>query len=95
MVNLIRGLSPQPGAFTYWKEKIMKILEAKSEKLALSPALPGEVLLADSRQGLMVQTGEGSLQILSLQLEGKSKISAAEFLRGYQIQKGERLGAKG
>jgi methionyl-tRNA formyltransferase len=43
----------------------------------------------------MVQTGEGSLRILSLQIEGKSKVSAAEFLRGYQIQKGERLGAKG
>ena len=77
------------------RRKILKVLEARAEISASSTVAPGEVLLADSRQGLMVQTGEGSLQILSLQLEGKSKISAAEFLRGYQIQKGERLGAKG
>ena len=95
IVNLVRGLSPQPGAFTYWRRKILKVLEARAENSASSTVTPGEVLLADSRQGFMVQTGQGSLQILSLQLEGKSKVLAAEFLRGYQIQKGERLGAKG
>lgn len=95
IVNLVRGLSPQPGAFAYWKGKILKILEARAENSASSTVAPGEVLLADSRQGFMVQTGQGSLLIVSLQLEGKSKVSAAEFLHGYQIQKGERLGAKG
>lgn len=95
IVNLVRGLSPQPGAFTYWRGKILKVLEARAENSASSTAVPGEILLADSRQGFLVQTGEGSLQILSLQLEGKSKISAAEFLRGYQVKKGEKFGAKG
>jgi len=95
IVNLTRGLSPQPGALTYWRGKILKVLEAKVEDSASSAKVPGEVLLADSRQGFIVQTGQGSLQILSLQLEGKSRISAAEFLRGYKMKLGERLGAKG
>jgi methionyl-tRNA formyltransferase len=42
--------------------------------------------------GILVQTGRGILKLKELQLEGKKKISADEFMRGYRIETGERLG---
>ncbi len=92
IVNLIRGLSPRPGAYTSWRDKILKLLEGKvasAEDLASSP---GEIVSADFKNGLKIQTGEGVLQVLSLQLEGKSVLTADEFLRGYKIKVKEKFG---
>ena len=52
---------------------------------------PGQVTLCDGRQ-LIVATGEGGLSILSLQPAGKKVLRVDQFLRGYHLRVGDRLG---
>lgn len=85
--NLIRGLSPYPGADTFWNQKRVKILKTSI------PTLPGEMPL-DKPPGtifnykgkMYVKTLDGYLEIEQLKVEGKKAISGEEFLRGYRIQ---------
>lgn len=87
--RLIRGLNPWPSAYTTWREKTMKIWEAEVEDgdTNLEPGCIAEV----KKDTFSVQTGKGLLRITSLQLPGKKRMTADAFLRGYQIQTGEKL----
>ncbi len=87
--NLIRGTNPFPGAFTIWNGKDLKIHCA--EEVAQNGA-PGEILTADGKDGLVVAAGEGALRLVEVQPPGKSRMSGADLVRGYQIKAGERLG---
>lgn len=89
--NLVRGLSPEPGAFTTYKDKIVKIFKTEIlDEKSHSDGF-GEIILASDKNGLAVKTGEGSLKLISLQLEGKKIISGEEFVRGYKIKTGEKF----
>jgi methionyl-tRNA formyltransferase len=87
--NLIRGLSPSPGAFTYWNGKIMKLLRAKVvDSQAVNP--PGRVLEAERKKGrIVVGCGAGRLAIHELQIEGKRPMTAKEFLMGHSLHVGD------
>ncbi len=86
----IRGVIPWPGAFSRLNNKTLKIW--KAEILETDSDLePGQVTAAD-KEGLVIQTGKGQIRITDLQLEGKKRMDAAAFLRGYQIETGTRLG---
>jgi methionyl-tRNA formyltransferase len=85
----IRGMSPWPGAFTYWKNTRLKIYRSEVTPEA-SNALPGTIL--NGRPGhLIVATGNGALSILELQSASGSRLPASEFLRGFRIAPGETL----
>ena len=92
LFNSIRGLSPRPAAYTYYKGKTLKILRASWDDTDVPSATPGEITAADNTEGIKVQTQNGQLRLLSLQLEGKSVLSAEEFLRGKRLKVGEKLG---
>lgn len=82
--NLIRGLSPYPGAWTKFDGKICKIFKSKVLESESSSGKPGE-LKTDNRTYLKVQTGKGMLEILEIQLEGKKRLKTEELLRGYKF----------
>jgi methionyl-tRNA formyltransferase len=87
--SFIRGMSPWPGAFTFWKNTRLKIYRSEIEASA-EEALPGTVL--NSRPGrLTVATGDGALSILELQNASGSRLAVSEFLRGFRITPGEIL----
>lgn len=94
--NLIRGLNPMPGAYTKLDESIMKIWKAEvlnlqnfSEKYGeLNFAIPGTVLIANSKDGLFVSTGEGVLKIEELQMTNSKRMLAVDYLRGHEIKEG-------
>ncbi len=90
--RLIRGLNPWPSAFTHYKGKILKIWEADavSECANAENPVPGTVIAMD-KESFTLATGEGALRIRSLQLEGKKRMSCAEFMRGYEVKVGESL----
>ena len=90
--NLIRGVSPTPGAFTFFRGKILKIYKTEKVPERIETSDPGVVIGAGKSTGILVQTGRGILKLKELQLEGKKKITADEFLRGYRIEAGEMLG---
>lgn len=76
----VRAFNPWPGCHTRWRGKSLKIIEAvplDEEKTSKA----GQVV-ALTREGFGVGTGDGVLGILKVQLEGKRAMSAAEFLRG-------------
>ena len=72
--RLIRGLSPFPGAWCEIGGERVKLLRAR---LASGAGTPGQVL-----HGLTVACGEGAVEVLEAQREGKRALSADEFLRG-------------
>lgn len=89
--NLIRGCYFWPGAFTFYKDRSLKIfralvLERRSE-------IPGKIIEV-SKQGFVVSTGKFCLDIRELQIEGKRRMSAQEFLSGHKISIGEILPSK-
>ena len=80
--NLIRGLSPYPAAFTFLKEKKLKIF--KSEKEMGNPhEKPGE-FITDNKTFLKFACTNGYVYTKELQLEGKKKMTVEEFLKGWR-----------
>jgi methionyl-tRNA formyltransferase len=86
--DLVRGLTPWPGAFTYLADKTLKIYRCR---VAGGDGRPGTVLQAD-RSGFVIACGEGGLLVDELQLEGKKRLSTKDFLAGYNIKTGTVLG---
>ena len=87
--RLIRGLNPWPSAYTHLNGKTMKIWEAKVHQ-GESNREPGAVT-ETTKEGILVQTGEGLLEIRKLQLEGKKRMDAGAFLRGCEVKEGTKL----
>lgn len=78
--DLIRGLSPYPGAWTTWEEKRLKIYQTEKE-LASHAFTVGRVL-SDYETYIKLVLPEGFLLITDCQLEGKRRMSTEELLRG-------------
>jgi len=89
--NLVRALSPRPGAFTFYQGKILKILKGRAGNGESEAGQTGVITAADPKNGLRVCCHMGEVQVITLQLEGKSPLPAEEFLRGYRMKAGERL----
>jgi methionyl-tRNA formyltransferase len=95
----VRAHQPWPGAYTYWQQKQLKIIEA----IPLSAQASSETgkvvaLLSDQMQsgaGFGIVTGNGFLGVLKVQIEGKRAITAGEFVRGQRDFIGTILGKKG
>jgi methionyl-tRNA formyltransferase len=85
--NLIRGLSPFPGALTKLDDKILKIFESAKEISSHANKL-GSVS-TDSKTYLKFACADGYINVLDLQLEGKKRMKVADFLRGYKISESE------
>lgn len=91
--RLVRGLNPWPSAFTHWNGKLLKIWEADVIPKQ-ADGVCGQVAEA-AGDHLQIITGDGVLDIRSLQLEGKKRMDTAAFLRGYPILKGTILIGRG
>jgi len=89
--NQIRALSPYPGAFTYWDDTQLIIYEGRvSDDPPSETVDPGEVVSADEGS-IHVATGTGGYLIMEVQPQGKRRMSAADFLNGYDLQAGTVL----
>jgi len=84
--RLIRGLNPWPSAYTKLDGKTFKIWKAEVVE-ENTDAKPGTIVAVE-KNSLKVQTGEGVLSLLEVQLEGKKRMDAGSFLRGYSVAKG-------
>jgi methionyl-tRNA formyltransferase len=86
--NRIRGFQPWPGAHTKFRGKNLQILRAQPANSALLPA----ELHADADRLLVGCGHSSSLELIDLQMEGKKRSSARDFIHGYRPQPGEKLG---
>ncbi|MFH1269922.1 MAG: methionyl-tRNA formyltransferase [Candidatus Omnitrophota bacterium] len=93
--NLIRGCMGWPGAFTYYKGKLLKIYKARpGPAVRGQPDSPAGRIIDISREGIVVATGKENLIIEELQIEGKRAMSAGEFAAGHKIRSGEIFSKK-
>ena len=88
IINRIRGFQPWPGAYTKFRGKTLQILKAQPA----SDVLPvGEMQVRSNR--ILVGCGhDTSLELLEIQLEGKKRSSAQDFVHGYRPNPNEKLG---
>lgn len=87
--NLVRALNPAPGAFTSYGNLRVKIWITRVED-GFGKTTPGTIL--ETKHSLVVATGIGALTLLRVQPENRDKMSGEEFVRGYRVKVGERLG---
>ena len=88
--NRIRGFDPWPGAYTGFRGKKLQIWRARPHGSFDSGASPGQLLIGKGELRV-VCGGATTLELLEVQLEGRRRMGAAEFLRGVQVQAGELL----
>ena len=88
--RLIRGLNPWPSAYTKLKGKTLKIWNADVSDEEYD-GKTGEIVAVDKKD-FTIKTGKGCLVVKELQLEGKKRMPAEQFLLGYQLEKGVVLG---
>jgi methionyl-tRNA formyltransferase len=87
ILNRMRGFQPWPGAYSRFRGKNLQVWKAAALDRSLPSAelkLEGDRLLVGCRQGT-------AIELLELQIEGKKRTSAQDFLRGYRPLPGERL----
>lgn len=96
--NKIRAFKLWPGTFTYFNGKILKIYDAKPVNLNEIKDIIceneknfGEVILIDKKY-FIVKCGKDALKVLEVQLQGKKRMPAADFLRGGHLKYGSKLG---
>jgi len=98
LFNRLRGFQPWPGAFTTFKGKTLQVHRAQPLQHAVK-ATPGEVTVEGMR--LFVGCGKNkdedkdtdtALELIEIQLEGKRRMTAQEFINGYRPQSGDHLG---
>ncbi len=85
--DLIRGTQPWPGAFTSYNGKNLKIFRTSINNLRGDP---GKVLVSDGGK-LVIGTGQNSLDISELQIEGGKRLKVTDFLRGNNLETGTTL----
>lgn len=88
--SFVRGMYPDPGAFTFFGGNRLKVHRARVvDEQRVGP--PGQIvgLTADA---MWVQTGAGVLELLAVQPASRSMMSAGDFARGYRLDKGALLG---
>jgi methionyl-tRNA formyltransferase len=83
ILNLVRGLSPFPAAFTELDGKKLKIFNAETEHTIVD--IPIGHYKTDHRSYLKYAGTDGYLELADIQLEGKKKMKTADFLRGYRF----------
>ncbi len=79
IARMMRAYTPWPGAFTHWKGKLLKILEADAK----NGSEPLGFVVRSNDGKIDIGTGDGLLAVSALQLEGRSPANSQDFARGY------------
>ncbi len=90
--RLIHGMDPWPSAYTFFQGRQLKIWDAVAEDEKAPDAKPGMVVDV-GKQDFTVAAGQGLLRVRELQLEGKRRMSAHDFLLGVRLAPGDMLGS--
>ncbi|MBR3888128.1 MAG: methionyl-tRNA formyltransferase [Clostridia bacterium] len=83
--NLIRGFNPMPGAYSYVGEERIKVWTAELTDQVAEEAVPGDIIVASEKNGLLVKTGDGVLELTEIQMPNQKRMTAKEYLRGHKL----------
>ena len=90
IARLVRGCDPWPGTYSYLSGKTFKIFKCKEVDYS-GEDRPGTVTDVD-KESITIACKEGALRVSEVQIEGKKRMSVHDFLLGYHINKGDRIG---
>ena len=90
IINLMRGLTPGPGAYTLYEGEPLKLFRAEAENGAFPDAEFGEIVEV-TKQAFAVKCGDGVLWVRELQARGGKRMSADAYLRGHEMKEGVLL----
>ena len=88
--NRVRGLQPWPGAYTTWRGHALHVWRSRPLRLAADTGAETGALV--SVRPLVARSGDGGLELLEVQLEGRKRMPAADFANGHRLAENERLG---
>lgn len=88
--NLVAGTVPWPGAYTHWRGKVLKV-HGGSAREGAGQGEPGTIA-GIAKEGIQVSCGAGVFVVTEVQPEGKRRMKAVEFVSGYRVREGARLG---
>ena len=91
LANRVRGLSPWPGAYTYFGGERWMLWSAVQSPVK-SDAVPGTILDV-TKQSILVATGEGGLALREIQPANSKRLTVAQYLAGHRVSKGQRFDA--
>jgi methionyl-tRNA formyltransferase len=93
LVHFVRGLSPQPAAWTTLSARQLKLYQAQADPAPTGNAPPGTLRVDKSwpEAPLAIATGAGWLRPTDLQLEGRKRLNARDFVNGMPGLEGQRL----
>ncbi len=83
--NLVRGFNPMPGAYTIIDGEKMKVWQAELTDIDNDSYKPGEIVKANSKDGLLIKTGDGIIELTEIQMPNLKRMTAKEYLRGHKI----------
>lgn len=89
--NLVRGLNPIMGTYSYLDDKKIKFWKVNTLPLENTNAENGTVIKSDSKEGLFIKAKDGIIQVLEIQGENAKKMCIQDFLRGNEIKEGTVL----
>lgn len=90
--NLVRGLNPIMGAYTMYQGKKIKFWKVDIENaVEVDKALPGQILVANDKNGLYIKTIDSTIKVLEIQGENAKRMNICDFLRGNHMEVGEIL----
>ena len=87
---LIRGVTPWPGGYTYYKGEVMKVWKVKKIQTSIE-GVPGTILSVD-KDGILVKTLDSALIIKEIQMPNKKRMPVSEYIKGNCIDIGTVLG---
>lgn len=91
LASRVRGLSPWPGAYTFWGGERWNIWKAVPHGAATTEK-PGTIVTVN-KQSILVATGEGLLDLQEIQLANSKRMSVSQFLAGHRVAMGEQFGS--
>lgn len=91
--NLVRGLNPIMGAYTFYQGKKIKLWKVEKDRINKEQEAikAGTILLANPKQGLLIKTLDGTIRVLELQGENAKRMMVSDFLRGNELVEKVRL----
>lgn len=92
--NLVRGLNPIMGAYTMYQDKKIKLWKIEivdNNEIEQKEQLPGEILIANDKQGLYIKTIDGVIKVIEIQGENAKRMNICDFLRGNKLEVGSVL----
>ena len=87
----VRAMDPWPGAYATLADGVLKVWQARAAKIDAMGATPGTVLRSDAKDGLIIATGDGAVELVIIQAPNARRMDARAFLLGHSIDAGKPL----